>query len=169
MQHTLTFITETKHCCKTMLTPSLCVMHSLSTLFHQKFFSGDPLNWFQSSQVMAYILETCSKGSMWVQESSGRGWTSQNASLPCSLPVWVCIFSFWLSAMKRNYRPNRSWRSVGTWTWCAGLCLVAQSCPTLCDPMDCSPSGSSILGDSQGKNAGVGFHALLQGIFPTQG
>ena len=113
MQHTLTFITETKHCCKTMLTPSLCVMHSVSTLFHQKFFSGDPLNWFQSSQVMAYILETCSKGSMWVQESSGRGWTSQNASLPCSLPVWVCIFSFWLSAMKRNYRPNRSWRSVG--------------------------------------------------------
>ena len=22
--------------------------------------------------------------------------------------------------------------------------LVAQSCPTLCDPMDCSPSGSSV-------------------------
>ena len=53
--------------------------------------------------------------------------------------------------------------------WCAGLCLVAQSCPTLCDPMDCSPSGSSVLGDSPGKNAGVGCHALLQEIFPTQG
>ena len=25
-------------------------------------------------------------------------------------------------------------------------CLVAQSCPTLCDPMDCSPSGSSVHG-----------------------
>ena len=24
------------------------------------------------------------------------------------------------------------------------VCLVAQSCPTLCDPMDCSPSGSSV-------------------------
>ena len=24
--------------------------------------------------------------------------------------------------------------------------LVAQSCPTLCDPMDCSPPGSSVLG-----------------------
>ena len=24
-----------------------------------------------------------------------------------------------------------------------GLFLVTQSCPTLCDPMDCSPSGSS--------------------------
>ena len=24
------------------------------------------------------------------------------------------------------------------------LCLVAQTCPTLCDPMDCSPPGSSV-------------------------
>ena len=38
--------------------------------------------------------------------------------------------------------------------------LVTQSCPTLCDPMDCSPSGSSVLGDSSGKNTGVGCHAL---------
>ena len=49
------------------------------------------------------------------------------------------------------------------------LSLVAQSCPTLCDPMDCSPSGSSVHGDSPGKNTGVGCRALLQGIFPTQG
>ena len=41
--------------------------------------------------------------------------------------------------------------------------------PTLCDPMDCSPPGSSVHGDSPGKNTGVGFHALLQGIFSTQG
>ena len=26
------------------------------------------------------------------------------------------------------------------------LCLVAQSCPTLCDPLDCSPPGSSLHG-----------------------
>ena len=48
-------------------------------------------------------------------------------------------------------------------------CLVAQSCLTLCDPMDCSPPGSSVHGDSPGKNTGVGCLALLQGIFPTQG
>ena len=47
-------------------------------------------------------------------------------------------------------------------------CLVAQLCLTLCDPMDCSPPGSSVHGDSPGKNTGVGCHALLQGIFPTQ-
>ena len=34
--------------------------------------------------------------------------------------------------------------------------------------MDCSPPDSSVHGDSLGKNTGVGCHALLQGVFPTQ-
>ena len=33
--------------------------------------------------------------------------------------------------------------------------MLSQWCPTLCDPMNCSPSGSSVRGDSPGKNAGV--------------
>ena len=45
---------------------------------------------------------------------------------------------------------------------------VAQSCPTLCDPMDCSLSGSSVHGILQAKSAGVDCHFLLQGIFPAQ-
>ena len=49
------------------------------------------------------------------------------------------------------------------------LCFVTQLCQILCDLMDCSLPGSSVLGDSPGKNTGVGCHALLQGIFPTQG
>ena len=59
---------------------------------------------------------------------------------------------------------------------CAVLCLVAQLCPTFCDPMDCSPArhlcsppDTSIHGDSPGRNTGVGCHALLQGIFSTLG
>ena len=36
-------------------------------------------------------------------------------------------------------------------------------------PWDCSPPGSSVHEDSPGKNTGVGCHALLQWIFPTQG
>ena len=40
---------------------------------------------------------------------------------------------------------------------------------TLCDPMGCSLPGSSVHGDSPGKNTGVGSHALFQGILPTQG
>ena len=49
------------------------------------------------------------------------------------------------------------------------LSLVAQSCLTLCDLMDCILPGSSVHGDSPGKNTEVGCHATLQGIFPTQG
>ena len=49
------------------------------------------------------------------------------------------------------------------------LCLVAQSCPTLCNTMDYSSPASSVHGDSPGKNTGVGCHALFLGVFPTQG
>ena len=38
---------------------------------------------------------------------------------------------------------------------------VLQSCLTLGNPMDCSPPGSSVHGDSSGKNTGVGGRALL--------
>ena len=48
------------------------------------------------------------------------------------------------------------------------MCLVTLLCPTLCDPMDYSPEGSSVHGDSPGNNTGVGCHTLLQRIFPTQ-
>ena len=47
--------------------------------------------------------------------------------------------------------------------------LVAQSCPTLCNLIDCSLPGSSVQWDSSSKNTGVGCHALLQRIFLTQG
>ena len=50
-----------------------------------------------------------------------------------------------------------------------GCAKLLQSCLTLCNTMDSSQPGSSIPGDSPGKNAGVGCCALLQGIFPTQG
>ena len=54
-----------------------------------------------------------------------------------------------------------------------------QSCLTLCYPVDYSPSGSSVHGILQARILGwvaisfsisrVGFHFLLQGIFPTGG
>ena len=44
---------------------------------------------------------------------------------------------------------------------------LLQLCPTLYDPVDFSLPGSSVHEILQGKNAGVGCHSLLQGIFPT--
>ena len=48
-------------------------------------------------------------------------------------------------------------------------CLVVQLCPTLCDPMDCSPPSSSIHGvfSMQEYWSELPFPSL--GVFPTQG
>ena len=46
--------------------------------------------------------------------------------------------------------------------------LVSQSCLTLCNPRDCSLPGSSVHGILNPLH-GMGCHALLQGICPTQG
>ena len=35
--------------------------------------------------------------------------------------------------------------------WCGLICSIIQLCPTLCNPMDCSPLGSSIHGISQAR------------------
>ena len=54
---------------------------------------------------------------------------------------------------------------------CCDSCMCAkslQSCLTL-QPYGLYPSGLLCPQDSPGKNPGVGCHALLQGIFPTQG
>ena len=72
----------------------------------------------------------------------------------------------WVSCLAgRFFTPKPPGKPPGN----LGLCLVAQSCLTLRDTMDYSPPGSSVQGDSPGQNTGVGCHALLQGIFPTQG
>ena len=47
-------------------------------------------------------------------------------------------------------------------------CLVSQSCLTL-GPHGLWPPRLLCSWDSPGNNTGVGSHALLQGIFPTQG
>ena len=52
---------------------------------------------------------------------------------------------------------------------CVCVCSDAQLHLTLCDPMDCSPPGSSVRGIFPGKHTGVSCHFLLQGIFPTKG
>ena len=44
---------------------------------------------------------------------------------------------------------------------------LLQLCPTLCNPLDCSPPGSSVHRILQARTL-VGCHALLQGIFLTQ-
>ena len=51
-------------------------------------------------------------------------------------------------------------------SWLPARLAYIQSHPWL--KWNCSPPGSSVHGDSPGKNTGVGGHVLLQGIFPIQ-
>ena len=52
---------------------------------------------------------------------------------------------------------------------CVCVCVHGQSCPTLCNRMDCSPPGSSIHGMLQKRILGMGCHFLLQGDLPNTG
>ena len=76
---------------------------------------------------------------------------------------------------ERIHTPQCSWQQSAIAKACVCVCvcvcvhLVTQSCLTLCNHMDCRPPGSFVNEDSPGKNTGVGYHALLQGTFPTQG
>ena len=75
-------------------------------------------------------------------------------SLPCVLPTWAKQI---LNHVLKQLCPKE-------------LCMHAhllQCCPTLCNTMDCSPSGSFVDRIFPGKNTGVGYHALLQGILLT--
>ena len=70
-----------------------------------------------------------------------------------SIWVRIQIHSFWIQ------------NSCTFFSYVLSLSVISNSLW----PMDCSLPGSSVHGDSPGKNTGVGCHALLQEIFPTQG
>ena len=74
---------------------------------------------------------------------------------------------------KPDIHPNASYWWVDNKMWhihTKEYCyLVAKSRLTLCDPTDCSLPGSFVHGLFPGKNTGMGYHFLLQGIFLTQG
>ena len=47
--------------------------------------------------------------------------------------------------------------------------LTVLSCVRVCEPMHCGLPVFLCTWNSPGRNTGMGCHALLQGIFPTQG
>ena len=55
-----------------------------------------------------------------------------------------------------------NWSDLACMHAAAAAAKSLQSCPTLCDPLDGSPTGSPRPWDSPGKNTGVGCHFLLQ-------
>ena len=73
-----------------------------------------------------------------------------------SLPCWLNV---WKTQIMRLYTP---------WSWCACVWIHSVVSDSLW-PHGLQPTRLLCPCDSPGKNTGVGCHALLQGIFPTQG
>ena len=88
-------------------------------------------------------------------------WYSGVASGSCSCFRWKRRDCCWLLIQTRQVLLKTSCdlgpvstaaESLTNWT--AVACSVAQSCPTLCDPTDCSPPGSSVHGILQARKLG---------------
>ena len=74
------------------------------------------------------------------------------------------IYQFELKLYERRHQMV----SLKIWSMSPLLLFTHQVVSdSFCDPMDCSPLGSSCLWDFTGKNTGMGYRFLLQGIFPT--
>ena len=68
--------------------------------------------------------------------------------------LWECLFVFWLrdlSSPTREGTQAHGSESAESITESEAKVVVAQSCLTLCDPMDCSPPGSSVHGILQAR------------------
>ena len=83
-------------------------------------------------------------------EEDDRGWDSWMASLTQWTWVWASSGSWWWMGKPGVLQSMGLQRVRHNWVTELSLMKyeseVAQLCPTLCDPMDCSPPGSSIHG-----------------------
>ena len=71
-------------------------------------------------------------------------------------------------AIKKILKRRKLFKSF-SYLVCVYVCFSRFKCVHFCDPMHCSPPGSSVHGILQAKDTGVGCYSLLQGIVPTQG
>ena len=107
---------------------------------------------------------------------NSRAWKQTYRSIVCRLALgWLkeehhkALIFIWPLPQACSFVLNQ--QKVDWITSCVVLCLVAQLCPIVFNPMDCSPSGSMgiLHGNSPGRNTGVGCHALLKGDLHNPG
>ena len=95
---------------------------------------------------------------------------SVHGILQARILEWVAMPSSWQSSWPRDQTSLlhllHCWQILYRWVTSAVLCLVTQSCLTLCNPVDYIPPGSSVYGDSPGKNR-TGLPCPLPGNLPN--
>ena len=91
-------------------------------------------------------------------------WLNNNNTIN-SWCVCVCVQSMGSERVGHDWLNNNN--TINSCFVCVCVVGGAQSCPTLFDPINCSPWGPFVHGIFPGKNTGVGCHFPLQGIFLT--
>ena len=120
-------------------------------------------SWFMYCWILSWMDFEHNLASMWNEYDCTLVWTSfgtallwdwnENWPFPVLWPLLSC--PNWLACWVQHFK-------VKVW--------VTQSCPTLCNPMDCSLPGSSLSMEFSRQEYWEGRrHSLLQGIFLTQG
>ena len=112
----------------------------------------------QTVENMPTMRETWVRSLGW-ENPLEEGMTTHSSILTWRIPM---DRGTWWATVHGVAKVGHDWATELNWT-------KLKLCLTLCYPVDCSPPGSSVHRDSPGKNTGMGCHALLQGIFPTQG
>ena len=142
---------------QTLLISSLCCLRFLVHIFSL-------VSWWKKLVQSVYrkiqqnLLGSCSAWKTIAVEHAHRNSKQNNFSFddPCNktpsfykiIMYLLLLFSSYFAVLSHSVLPN----SLGP----HGLYV-------------CSPPGSFVHGDSPGKKSGVGCHAFLQEIFPTQG
>ena len=102
--------------------------------------SSQTRNWTQVSCIAGRVLTS------WVTKEGMQCFTN-----PRVLPGFLCRKVLTTSTTYATYLlPPLPLCKMCSLARCC-CCLVTKSCPTLCDPMDCSPPGSSIHGIPQAR------------------
>ena len=119
-------------------------------------------------------MDPCRPRTKWARRGSGSGMVVTVTSghfqevplllSPCSCLRWfvlkrlpskpekvLSVGSFSLSLTYDWFRHTLQKKRKNSWQMCTCVCVCVQSCPTLCDPTDCSPPGSSVLGIPQAR------------------
>ena len=120
----------------------------------------------------------------WFFASGGQSIAASASVLPANIQGWFPLGLTGLISLRSKGLTRIFSSTIVLWlAWPKITCLkiwlnenmcmhvysVAQSYLTLCDPMDCSSSGSSVHEIIPGNNTGVCCHFLFQEIFPIQG
>ena len=131
-----------------------CYFHSVRKWEHLCVVTAISLSQFSSSSLLcSYLCHVILEFFPYKPDSNSKSSSAQppRKLLPVSLGCHLkSPGSIWLSSLLCH-------------------CLVINSCLTLLRPHGLEPARLLCSSDSPGKNAGVGCHFLLKGIFSAQG